>query len=155
MGRRLATLLVVSALAAAACGGSGDDAEPDAGGDAADGPTVAVEAVDFAFEPTELTAEPGTSVTIEVTNSGSVTHTFTATDLTVDLTVEPGGTGTALVEIPDEDATVDFVCTIHPDQMKGTIVVGAGGEGARSGRGSGKGDDSGDSGDSGSDDYDY
>lgn len=150
MSRRLAALLAVAALAAAACGDSSPEVdvsdqreetaagaqepENEAGG-------LEVKALDFSFEPSELEVAPGDDVTIDFVNGGSVAHSFTTDQLRVDVTAEAGGTALVGFQAPDEDTTIEFVCRFHPDQMQGTITVGEGGSGAGSG--------------GGSDDYDY
>ncbi|MFN2387994.1 MAG: cupredoxin domain-containing protein [Actinomycetota bacterium] len=108
--------VVVAAPLLAACGGS------DTGGG-----SLAVTAADFRFEPAELTVHPGTETTLELTNEGEVEHSFTSDELGVDIEAEAGESATATFTSPDEDATVEFHCRYHPDQMRGTVVVGAGG----------------------------
>lgn len=155
MPRRLLALLTVAAFAVAACGGSADtqtEPEPEAQdappGDAPADGEIAVKALDFSFSPDEIAVEPGSDVTVQVTNAGSVAHTFTVDDANVDVTVEAGAMGLGAFQAPGQDATLGFVCRFHPEQMSGTIVVGAGGGDA--GAGGGSEDDSG-----AESDYDY
>jgi plastocyanin len=151
MRRRLLALLAVAVLAAAACGDSSDDqetpprdqdtgggVEESAGGDVDAAGTISVKALDFNFEPAEITVEPGAQVTIELVNAGSATHSFTADSVNVDITADVGGSALAAFPAPGEDASIEFHCRFH-SQMTGTIVVGAGGSGAGSG-GSGEGE---------------
>jgi plastocyanin len=142
MRRRLLALLAVAVLAAAACGDSSDDQETaprdqDTGGGveepAAPG-TISVKALDFNFEPAEISVEPGADVTIELLNAGSAAHSFTADSINVDITADVGGSALAAFPAPAEDASIEFHCRFH-SQMTGTIVVGSGGSGAGSGGG--------------------
>lgn len=148
MRPRLLALLAVAVLAAAACGDSSDDQETpprdqDTGGgveetaDPAAQGAISVKALDFNFEPAEITVEPGAEVTIELVNAGSAAHSFTADSVNVDITADVGGTALAAFPAPGEDASIEFHCRFH-SQMTGTIVVGSGGSGAGSGGGSGE-----------------
>ena len=154
MRRRLLALLAVAVLAAAACGDSSDGQETpprdqDTGGgveEPAEQGTITVKALDFNFEPEEITVEPGADVTIELVNAGSAAHSFTADAVNVDVTADVGGSALAAFPAPGEDASIEFHCRFH-SQMTGTIVVGSGGSGAGSGDGEGEGE--------GEADYDY
>lgn len=86
--------------------------------------TVEVEAFDFYFEPTALAVELNAEVTIEFTNNGSVTHSFTAPDLDVEIESGNGEDGTVTFSIPNQPGSYDFFCKYHPDEMAGTISVG-------------------------------
>ena len=146
MPRKLLALLTAVVLTAAACGGSD---EPDAdvtesADDGAGGSALDLKATDFAFDPDTLEVEPGAEVEVTFVNGGSVSHTFTAEDLGVDVEAAGGEEVTATFTAPDEDTSVEFVCRFHSDQMQGTITVGAGGSGS-----------GGTSEDQGSEDYDY
>ena len=126
-------------LGAAACGGSSDDQDPPSGGDDAAAAGVTVRATDFAFDPEEIEVEPGEDAEITFVNAGNVAHTFTAEDAGLDVEAESGQEVTTTLTAPDEDATIEYVCSFHP-QMEGTIVVGDGGGGGGSGDGSGEDD---------------
>ena len=85
------------------------------------------------FGPTFVKGSPGGSVTVELVNEGSATHTFTSDALGVDEEVGPGDEASVTVTLPDEDA-VEFHCRFHGAQgMKGAFyfnegdTVGAGG----------------------------
>lgn len=115
----LTALLVAFALAA--CGGS-----VPASGEVAPGPAegeaVSVIARDNVFEPATLALEPGSEVTVEVTNEGATAHNFVIDE--VDLssgTLAPGDVAAATFAVPDE--AVSFYCSFHPD-MTGTIEPG-------------------------------
>ena len=80
----------------------------------------AVQIVDFAFSPAELTITVGDSVTW--TNLDAVEHTATATDGSWDTgLLGEGESGTIVFT---ETGTYDYVCTPHPS-MTGRIVVEA------------------------------
>lgn len=119
--------LALVAVFGVACGGdepadtgtdTGADAGAGAGGDTAG--AVTLTAADFAFDPSDLSAAAGSS--IEFTNADEAPHTFTAEDAGVDVQVEAGGSTT--IDLADvEPGTYDFICTIHPDTMTGTLEV--------------------------------
>jgi uncharacterized cupredoxin-like copper-binding protein len=72
--------IAVIATPLAACGGTDDDTAGSTAAGAttdrpsADGRTVTVTMTDNAFEPSELTVDPGETVTFELVNDGQVTH---------------------------------------------------------------------------------
>jgi plastocyanin len=105
-------------LGLAACGDDDDDGASEGGtGDAPAGVTVT--AADTAFDPTELRAGAGDTITL--VNEDSVEHSFTIDDPEVDIEAEGGeeGEGSA----PDEAGTYDFYCRYHPAVMQGTLTV--------------------------------
>lgn len=113
----LAVLLVIGACS--------NGSEPAAGSGSTGGgdPTASITAVDNAFEPTELELAAGEEVTVEFSNDGETTHTFTSEELGFDSeSVEPGATAEVTFTVPEEDTT--FICVIHEqsDDMVGTIV---------------------------------
>lgn len=72
--------------------------------------------------PSELRAPAGANYQLLLANNGDNPHTFTVEDLGVDSgTIEPGG-GTAEVTFTFPDEPTEFICTVHPDQMQGTLV---------------------------------
>lgn len=151
MPSRLLALLAAVVLVAAACGDSGSD---DGTGDTEDAPesgatAVTIKATDFAFDQTDISADAGATVEIELVNGGNVTHSFTARDLDVDIEADTGGTAAASVTMPEDDATIEYVCRFHPQDMNGTITVGAG-SGAGAGGGGSEDEPAGES-----EDYDY
>ncbi len=128
-------VLVVLALALAACGG-GDDSSPTdtvtettseagsesgANSDAPSGDAVRsakVEIVDFAYDPDPVTVEEGGKVTW--INRDSDPHTATAEDGSFDTgTLEEGKLKS---ESFKEPGTYSYICSIHPD-MKGSVEV--------------------------------
>lgn len=80
---------------------------------------VMVTVVDFAFNPSNVTAKTGQ--VIAFSNTGSASHTAT---------LDNGGCATGTINAGKSDGlvfttagTYTFHCSIHPTQMKGTIVV--------------------------------
>ncbi|MGH2817374.1 MAG: cupredoxin domain-containing protein [Actinomycetota bacterium] len=128
--RRLLPLLALLALILAACGDPSTDSSENGGGEVAGGAAgdIELEASNFAFQPTELSVEPGASTTLGFTNGDDVEHSFTSDDLGLDEAVEGGASATITIDAPDKDGTHEFHCKFHP-QMKGKIVVGSGGAG--------------------------
>ena len=116
---RLAIAIGMVAFGAIACG-SDDEIEPGA----ATSQTVSVEAFDFYFEPTDLTVDTSTEVTIEFANSGSVEHSWTSTDLDAEVEASSGEDATVTFTTPAEAGSYDFFCEYHPDEMQGTISIG-------------------------------
>jgi plastocyanin len=117
--------LIMVALLAACGNDNGDDngnaTEPatDMGG----AMTVEVSMVDNAFEPSEITVSPGT--TVIWTNNGAVAHTATAgerdnpTGMFDSGNVDPGGTFEYTFT---DEGTFPYFCSIHPG-MDGTVIV--------------------------------
>ena len=88
-------------------------------------PSVSIE--DFYFEPSELTIQPGETVTW--TNNGNHPHTVTADDGSFDSgTLQPGESYSHTFP---QAGTFSYFCEIHPF-MTGSVTVGAaaGGGGA-------------------------
>jgi plastocyanin len=119
----LLSALFALTLLAASCGGD-DTPSGDGGGstespaDGDDGGGADLTIVDFAFSPTDLSVTDGQ--TIEVTNFGENSHTFTTDDGAVDETIGAGDT----VEIDlTGAASGGFHCRFH-SQMVGTLTVG-------------------------------
>ena len=143
---RIPLVLVIATTAAAfAVAGCGGDDESDSGesesaeeastievdGETANyegteeitGGSIEFEEDDFYFEPTVLTGEPGTKVTLDITNEGDEEHNLTIEDQGVDEDTEPGESASVDVEIPD-DGVIEFVCEYHTSQdMRGALAV--------------------------------
>lgn len=113
----MATLVFVGA----ACGNE-EDAAP------AVAQTLSIEAFDFYFDPTALSVDVGAEVTVELTNTGSVNHSWTASDLDVETVAQSGQESSVTFTAPGEPGSYDFFCKFHPDEMQGTISVGGSGE---------------------------
>lgn len=134
---RKIAMVLGTVLVLAACGGSGDSADADAGETAnTQAPATAAEPAattiavgepsvgeitiqDFDFG-TPLTVAAGAS--IEVTNADGVAHTWTSTDGVFDSGNLGGGDSFSFTF--DEAGVYDFVCLIHPS-MTGSVTVGS------------------------------
>lgn len=117
--RCLALAATILLVAAPACGEEGGS---DAGSSITQ--TVEVEAFDYYFEPTALAVELNADVTIQFTNNGGVTHSFTAPDLDLEVEAGNGEEATVTFTVPNQAGSYDFFCRYHPDEMTGTISVG-------------------------------
>jgi plastocyanin len=120
---------------AAACGGDEDGADTGAatgGGEDTAAQTVAVSATEFAFEPSDITVEPG-SASFELTNDGEFPHALEIEGNGVELasdTIDAGASTTLEAEL--EEGTYEIYCPVgdHRDRgMVGTLTVGSGGAG--------------------------
>jgi plastocyanin len=136
---RVVRILAVVAIAAtfglaAGCGGDDDDddeaAAPEATApeeEAAGGGGAATEVgmTEYAFEPADLTAAQGDTLT--ATNDGELPHNYTIEadgDEVTSGDVDPGSSGELTVDVDPGD--YDVICTIpgHAEQgMTGTITV--------------------------------
>jgi len=120
--RSVLALAASAALALAACssgGGSGASSASSACKETTDAGAVAVTIVDFAFQPTDVTAKTGQ--VIAFSNTGAAAHTAT---------LDGGQCATGTINAGKADGliftaagTYKFHCAIHPTQMTGTIVV--------------------------------
>ncbi len=104
----------------AVAGGCGREEE----NEAAVSQSLSVETFDFYFEPTSLGADVGAEVTVELMNNGSVSHTWTSTDLDAAVEAGAGEEATVTFTAPNEPGSYDFFCEFHPDEMQGTISIG-------------------------------
>ena len=89
------------------------------------GASAAVSIVDFAFQPDTVTVETGSSVTWTVTRAKDP-HTVTPLDPRSAFVgsglLRQGDTFTVTFRAP---GTYRYICSIHPEQMRGTVVVTA------------------------------
>jgi plastocyanin len=77
---------------------------------------------DFYFDPTTIKA-PGDSVaTIELTNSGDTSHTFTIDALSVDVQLDAGASESVTVEVGTE-TRYEYYCRFHAESndMRGSF----------------------------------
>lgn len=109
IGLLLTGLLVLGALALPAIAGHGDK-----GGE--------ITAVDFRFQPRNLTIDAGTNVLFN--NDGpNAPHTFSGTNGGFDSgVVFPGGEVVVSTE-QLAPGSYNFFCRVHPDLMRGTLRV--------------------------------
>jgi len=118
----------LAGVLAASCGG---DASPAAVVTPVEGSgAITVVAEDTSFSVGRIEVQAGTTTTVRFENRDTVAHTLTVYvaaspdgPIAADTgEVAPGETGEAVVlfSAPGEYA---FRCEIHPDQMRGTIVV--------------------------------
>lgn len=115
-------LAVIVALVVVACGDGSTSPGTEDGATTTGAPGGGPEVVlsDITFEPSEITVEPGTTITF-VHEDGGIPHTVTADDGSFDSgQMADGDSFTVTVE---EAGEIPFFCEIHPDQMQGTIQV--------------------------------
>ncbi|MGH3073079.1 MAG: plastocyanin/azurin family copper-binding protein [Gaiellaceae bacterium] len=106
----LPSAVLAATLVAAGCGGSGESDEPVA--------TTEVEMVkSYRFEPKTIEIEAGETVTW--TNDDNFTHTVQV-DGQEDHEVDRGDSVSITF---DEPGTYDYVCTLHRQDMDGTVIV--------------------------------
>ncbi|MEA2619399.1 MAG: hypothetical protein QOC97_172 [Chloroflexota bacterium] len=133
--RSVVALAASAVLVLAACSSAGSTPSSGAGGaaspggvastaasvckESADAGAVTVKVIDFAFQPTNVTATTGQ--VIAFSNTGSTGHTAT---------LDSGGCATSTIDAGKSDGlvfsvagTYKFHCAIHPTLMTGTIVV--------------------------------
>ena len=142
-GLRIAGVIAVAFLLGAC--GSDDSGGSDSSGTNGDNgggttQTVEVTASDFKFDPTSLSVDPGAEVEVTLTNDGDTAHTFTVSDMDLEIKADPGASATGTFTAPDS-GTLDWVCSFH-SQMTGTITIGdsAGGGGGGEAPGDDKGE---------------
>jgi plastocyanin len=109
------TLVVLAVAALPACSGA-------AAAPTCDTPTAAtqVELSDFAFGPECVEASAGDTLTI--TNTGGAPHTFTVSDTDVNVSLDDGETGEAVLDGLTAGTTYAVHCTYHP-QMVGALKI--------------------------------
>jgi plastocyanin len=112
-------------LALAACGSSSSS------GGSGSGTPLTVTAADFRFSPTQLSAQPGETITVTLQNQGKTEHSFTLDSGNGSVDADPGESKTLTFTAP-QSGTLSFHCKYHPTQMKGTITVGGSGAGGSS-----------------------
>jgi plastocyanin len=105
-----AVALLAATVFAAGCGGSGESSEPVA--------TTEVKMVkSYRFDPRTIEIEAGDTVTW--TNEDNFTHT-----VEVDGQEEHKvGQGESVEITFDEPGTYEYVCTLHSQEMDGTVIV--------------------------------
>lgn len=123
----LATALLAILLLAGAC--SGDDGAAPGPGDLdtppVDGATVAL--VDLAYEPAEVEVSAGEAVVF--TNEGDIAHTVTGDELEFDSGEQLPGESFRFLTDDATPGEITFHCELHPDEMRGRIVIDSAGDG--------------------------
>ena len=110
MRKFLLPALAAAALFAAGCGGSGESSEPVA--------TTEVQMVkSYRFDPKVIEIRAGDTVTW--TNEDNFTHTVEV-DGQEDHKVEQGESFSITFDTP---GTYHYVCTLHSQDMDGTVIV--------------------------------
>lgn len=75
--------------------------------------TIEEELDDKYFNPTFIKAKAGEKITFEVKNEGSLPHTFTSDDLSVNKQINPGKSTKFTVTVPSSGAVFQFHCEFH------------------------------------------
>ncbi|MGZ4257595.1 MAG: cupredoxin domain-containing protein [Gaiellaceae bacterium] len=97
--------------------------------------SAVVEMGDYFFAPTVIQGKPGSTVTLELKNKGSVEHNFSIAAQKIDMNVQPGSSAKVTVTIPKSGA-VSFYCKFHKSSgMAGALE--ASGSGGMTGTGGG------------------
>ncbi len=111
---RLSVVLALLALLAVGCGGSSGGSSSGA----ANKP-VTVTIKNLAYQPPRLEIDAGQTVTWRF-EDGSTPHTVTAGDGSFDSGTKTSGQFSHRF---DKAGTYDYTCTVHPQQMRATVVV--------------------------------
>jgi plastocyanin len=89
--------------------------------------TLEEELDDKYFNPTFIKAKAGEKITFEVKNEGSLPHTFTSDDLSVDKQVNPGKSTKFTVTVPSSGTVFQIHCQFHEqDGMVAAVYTKAG-----------------------------
>jgi plastocyanin len=110
---RRTVAIAALAIGLSACGGAGSETSDPARTNRVDLPKS------YRFEPSVIEIEPGTTVTW--TNKDDFphdVHLLDGTDRRVDLPI--GAKGRLTFESP---GTYEYECSLHPQQMRGTVIV--------------------------------
>ena len=110
---RLSAVLGLLALLAVGCGGSSGGSSSGAS------KPVTVTIKNVAFQPPRLEIDAGQTVTWRFQDAPTA-HTVTAADHSFDSGTMTSGEFSHRF---DKAGTYDYNCTVHPQQMKGTVVV--------------------------------
>ncbi|HEX7097016.1 MAG TPA: cupredoxin domain-containing protein [Acidimicrobiales bacterium] len=130
---------LVAALVVAGCGDDGDETTTaseegppvslpgevsDRGStDLGDATELELDLGDQYFAPTFVNAPGGATVSVTISNSGELPHTFTIDELDIDEQVNAGESATVEVTLPDSGTAV-FYCRFHRAAgMQGAFVV--------------------------------
>lgn len=121
--RRCLAALAGAGLLLASCDEAGVDGAPeraDGEEDVEEDAEVvqAIEITDNDYDPADVEVEPGE--TVEWDNAGDQPHTVTFDDEVDSLEIDPGE---AWARTFDETGEFAYYCTIHPEEMEGTVTV--------------------------------
>ena len=117
---RLALLLAGAVFALAACGSPSPQAEAPAaasGGEAA--PDTVTMAKSYVFEPSEISVDPGATVTW--VNDDNFTHTVRIDDEVIG----QAAPGESFTDEFAESGSFAYDCSLHPKDMRGVVKVGS------------------------------
>jgi plastocyanin len=144
--KKITALMAVAALGLAACGSGDDNSSASSSGSSSSSTAAAggggygsggskttssnaatsnssgeikMQMVDDAFQPKAITGKAGSTVKVELKNTGSHEHNFKIDGQKADADVEPGEDATVSVKIPTS-GSVQFYCEYH----KGLGMVG-------------------------------
>lgn len=110
-------IAIATAALAAGCGGGGSTSPSDLCPTPTSGTTVDMK--DFEFAP--LCTDAGDAASITVANTGEAPHTYTVSDIDVNVDLDGGGSET--VDLSGATpGTYKVICTYHP-QMVGALRV--------------------------------
>jgi plastocyanin len=79
----------------------------------AKGGEIELEADDVYFEPTYVRAKKGQTVSVTITNEGSLQHTFTIDKQDIDETIDGGASVTVEVKVPKNGKPLAAYCRFH------------------------------------------
>jgi plastocyanin len=133
--KRLAVLALAGALLAAGCSNrsaakppvaiTGRVVEKGRADDTAEGAEVhvAMDSGDNYFSPTYVKASPGARVTLDITNVGTIAHTFTIDSAHIDKVFgRKGDKATVTVVMPPAGQALVFYCKYHREAgMQGAL----------------------------------
>lgn len=126
---RRAIALAAALLLSVVLAGCGSE---DTGGTVAEAPDtgtqaevtkISVKAVNFAFNPTEISRTAGEDVQFVIDNGDQVKHNLTIEGIGVDQDAEGGQSAEAPLTQDLQAGTYNYVCEYHPAQMTGTLTV--------------------------------
>jgi plastocyanin len=122
-------LVMLAVLVIGLVAGCGRGQNPSLGSSKASGPPktdLTVVAKDIAFTPTTLTAPAGKELTITFRNDDTIAHSFhlsggTAGEVKTD--IKPGPSSEVLHATLRVATSYPYQCDVHPQKMKGILVV--------------------------------
>ena len=115
---RLAAVLCAAVLALAGCASPSSEADAASGSGAAAADTVTM-AKSYIFEPSEITVEPGATVTW--VNEDNFTHTVRIADEVIG----EAAPGESITHEFTDTGSFDYDCSLHPQDMRGVVNVGS------------------------------